>query len=75
VFFPKDLSHRFKVSNSDSARLLQLNTPGGFEMFHEDMGEPAITRTLPEPCAPDIEKLYQLADKYGFELLLKIPED
>lgn len=74
MFLPKELPHGFKVSNSGTARVLQLNTPGGFEMFHEDMGEPAITRTLPQPAEPDLDKLFQLAEKYGFDLILKKTE-
>lgn len=74
VFFPKDIPHRFKVSDTGSARLLQLNTPGGFERFHADMGEPTQTRTLPQPSAPDIEKLLKLAEQYGFEILPKATE-
>lgn len=75
IFFPRDLPHRFKVSDSKPSRMLQFNAPGGFEQFHADMGETAQTRSLPEPSAPDIEKLMQLADQYGFELILKIPEE
>ena len=69
VFFPKNMPHRFKVDENQPARVLQFNTPGGFERFHADMGEPALSNTLPEPSAPDIAKLQQLAGKYGFDLL------
>lgn len=69
VFFPRDMAHRFKVNEDAPARLLQFNAPAGFEQFHADMGEPAQTRTLPQPSAPDIAKLQQLAAQYGFELL------
>jgi mannose-6-phosphate isomerase-like protein (cupin superfamily) len=69
VFFPRDLAHRFRVADGGPARMLQLNTPGGFEQFHGDMGEPARARALPEPSAADIAKLQQLATRYGFELL------
>jgi len=71
VFLPRGLAHTFKVSDKQEARLLQFNTPGGFEQFHADMGEPAKTASLPEPSAPDIAKLQKLAAKYGFELLPK----
>lgn len=71
VFLPRDIPHTFKVSDKGQARLLQFNAPGGFERFHADMGEPAQTQTLPQPSAPDIAKLQQLAAKYGFELLPK----
>jgi hypothetical protein len=63
------MPHRFKVSEDQPARLLQFNVPGGFEMFHEDMGEPAKTHTLPQPTPPDIERLLRLSHQYGFEVL------
>lgn len=69
VFLPRGLAHSFKVNDAKSARLLQLNAPAGFEQFHVDMGEPAKTRTLPEPSAPDIAKLQRLAAQYGFDLV------
>jgi hypothetical protein len=49
--------------------------PGdNFIHFIEEMGEPATSRTLPQPAAPDMKRLAQLSAKYGSELLGPLPK-
>ena len=39
-----------------------------------EMGEPAMERTLPEPSAPNMDKLGGLAAKYRIDILGPLPE-
>ena len=74
VFLPRDIPHGFRVIGASTARFLVLTTPGGFEGFVMEMGEPASHLVLPEPSAPDMQKLGALAAKYRMEILGPLPE-
>lgn len=67
VFLPRGVPHTFVVSEPGPARLLQLTTPGGFERFAGEAGEPAAQPTLPPPATPDVPRLLGLMAKYGYE--------
>lgn len=73
VFLPRDVPHGLRVGASP-ARYLVLTTPGGFEGFVMEMGEPAPRRALPPAAPPDMAKLTALAAKYGIEILGPLPE-
>ena len=74
VFLPRDIPHGFRVLGNSPARYLILCTPGGFDGFVLELGEPASTLTLPTPSAPDMNKLMALAAKYGVEILGPLPD-
>ena len=74
MFLPRDIPHGFRVVGTSSARFLVLTTPGGFEGFVMEGGEPAPTLTLPTPSAPDMDKLIALAAKYRIEILGPLPD-
>jgi quercetin dioxygenase-like cupin family protein len=74
VFLPRDIPHGFRVVGTSPARFLILVTPGGFEGFVMDMGQPASALTLPVPSPPDMDKLIALAAKYRIEILGPLPE-
>ena len=74
VFLPRDIPHGFRVVGDSTARFLILTTPGGFEGFVTEMGEPAADLRLPEPSAPNMEKLGAIAAKYRIEILGPLPE-
>jgi quercetin dioxygenase-like cupin family protein len=74
VFLPRDIPHGFRVIGASTARFLILIAPGGFEGFATEMGEPASELRLPEPSAPNMEKLAALAAKYRLEILGPLPE-
>jgi len=74
VFLPRGIPHGFQVVGASTARFLILTTPGGFEGFVTEMGEPATALRLPEPTAPNMEKLAALAAKYRIEILGPLPE-
>lgn len=74
VFLPRNIPHGFRVVGTSPARFLLLITPGGFEEFVVEMGQPASTLTLPAPSAPDMDRLIKVAAKYRVEILGPLPE-
>jgi quercetin dioxygenase-like cupin family protein len=64
VFLPRGIPHGFSVLGDTSAKLLQVTSPADFEQFAAEAGEPAQTRTLPPPAAPDVPKLLAAMAKY-----------
>ncbi len=74
MFLPRDIPHGFRVVGPSPARCLILVTPGGFEGFVVEMGQPASTLTLPAPSAPDMDRLIKVAAKYRIEILGPLPE-
>lgn len=67
IFLPRGVAHAFRV-DAEGTRLLEINTPGGFENFHIEAGEPATERRLPDPQPPDIEKLVRVGADYGCQV-------
>ena len=74
VFLPRDVPHGFRVVGTSPARFLVVSTPGGFEGFVMEMGQPASSLTLPTPSAPDMDKMTALAAKYRIEILGPLPD-
>jgi quercetin dioxygenase-like cupin family protein len=68
VFLPRGVPHTFRV-DEDGTRLLEINTPGGFERFHIEAGEPATEMRLPEPAPPDVARLAAVAATHECELV------
>lgn len=69
VYLPRGVPHGFSVQPSEQpARLLQLTTPAGFELFAADVGRPAEAPGLPPPAAPDVENLLAAFRRYHLEL-------
>jgi hypothetical protein len=71
VFGPRNIPHGFKVTGTTPAQMLLLVTPGGFEQFVEDLGEPAGT----PPSPPDLTQLVAVAAGYGVDMLGPLPEE
>ena len=67
---PRGISHAFKNAGSVPARMLILVTPPGFENFLAEMAHPVPS--FDSPPVPvtraDIEKLLEVAPKYGIEI-------
>jgi mannose-6-phosphate isomerase-like protein (cupin superfamily) len=74
VFGPREVPHGFRIEGAAPARMLVLTTPGGFEGFVVDMSEPATELALPQPTAPNMQKLVALAARYNIEILGPLPE-
>jgi quercetin dioxygenase-like cupin family protein len=65
VAVPAGTAHRFDLV-SDSARVLHVYAPGGFEGFFRDLGQPGGLR----PRTPlDVERLVSVAASYGVEIV------
>lgn len=67
IFLPRGVAHAFRVEE-EGTRLLEVNTPGGFEGFHIAAGEPAAYDGLPEPSEPDIEALVRHSADYACQI-------
>lgn len=72
IFLPRGIPHGFRADTP--AKVLILTTPGGFDQFVVDGGEPARSLTLPEPKEPDFAALARLAGRYGIDILGPLPE-
>ena len=66
AFLPRNLPHGFEVVGGTPARFLILVTPGGFESFVAELGDPV-------PGPPDMEKVMATTPHYGIEILGALP--
>jgi len=66
IYLPKNIQHTFQVL-TETAEVLILLTPGGFENYFIDMSEPAKELIIPpKPSGPpDVQKIVETASKYG----------
>ena len=69
VLIPKGTAHAFKNVGTETARMLVVMTPAGFEGFLEEAGRPAGEGTAPPPGPEDIEKGIAAAPKHDIEIL------
>lgn len=69
AFLPRGVPHTFRVVSDTPARMLTLLTPGGGEEFFVEGGRPAEGSTLPERSRPDIDRLRQVAERFGSEFV------
>lgn len=71
VHGPREIPHGFKIVGDAPARMLIFCTPGGFENFVLELGQP-----LAEPPAPpDMPKLIAAAARAGIDILGPLPEE
>ena len=73
VHLPRGVPHAFKAG-ADGARLLEINTPGGFEDFHLEVGEEPTHDGMPEQRPPDVERMVRCSGDYGCTILGPPPE-
>jgi mannose-6-phosphate isomerase-like protein (cupin superfamily) len=69
VLLPVGLPHTFVVGADEPLRCLQITTPGGFESFAAEAGQPAVERRLPDPGPIDPAALGHAAAAHGLEIL------
>jgi len=74
IFFPRDISHWFRIEGDSPARLLQFNFPAGLENFFKEAGDKAENSQLPPAGPPNIEKMISIAPGYQLEILGRPPE-
>jgi quercetin dioxygenase-like cupin family protein len=70
LWAPREVPHAFCVESAQ-ARLLVVSTPGGFERFFFETGEPAAALTAPPatPQPPDIDALVAALAEYGVDVV------
>ncbi len=51
------------------ARGLQITSPAGFERFIDELGRPAEHLGLPDPSEPDVARLIEVSERYGYEIV------
>lgn len=76
VFVPAGVVHAFTNIGRGLARFIAITTPGGLhERLLGEIGEPALTRSLPPPptAPPDVERILRIGRKYGTEVLAPAP--
>jgi quercetin dioxygenase-like cupin family protein len=66
VLLPRGVPHAYLV-NEGPCRMLQVTSPAQFERFAEEVGRPAESATLPQPSAPDFEKIEAVGARLGIE--------
>ncbi len=74
AFIPTGVPHGFTV-RSETARFLDIRTPGGFEGFFRAVSDPASSATLPPEATPaDIERLVAAAPEWGMTIVGPPPQ-
>jgi len=71
AFVARGSAHTFRVL-TETARFLVIcsgKPTDNLEEFFVAMGEPARERALPEPTAPDLDRLVVLTEQMGIELV------
>jgi quercetin dioxygenase-like cupin family protein len=68
VWLPRGLPHTFQV-RSDTARVLCVSTPSGFERFVATLGEPTESRTMPEPEEIDPAHVAEVCAQFDIQVL------
>ena len=66
---PHGIPHTYRVESEDGARMLVTSSTAEFDRFVADVGEPAAELRLPDPAAPDIERLVAISAEHGIEIL------
>jgi quercetin dioxygenase-like cupin family protein len=73
VWLPRGLPHTFQV-RSETARVLTVSTPAGFERFVAALGSPAESPVLPEPGPIDPAHVAQVCAEHNIQVLGPPPE-
>ena len=70
LWIPPNTNHSLFVT-SQVGRGFVVITPGGFEKFFEDLGEPATVPTMPtHPTRmPSLEEFIEVGSRYGWEFV------
>jgi quercetin dioxygenase-like cupin family protein len=67
---PRTVPHAFCIE-SETAKLLVISTPGGFDRFFLDTGTAAAAPTLPPPATnpPDLDAIVAAAREHGVDII------
>lgn len=64
-------TENFAPAGSEPLRVLVVYTPGGIDGFFREIGEPALSYTMPPPSdtPPDMPAIMAAAERYGMRML------
>lgn len=68
VHAPKGTLHTFKNVGTSPSRVLAVITPGGFEGFFLEAGEPATEGSSAPEGEPDVGRIVEIGRRYGLEI-------
>ena len=68
VHVPSGTLHTFKNVGTSPSRVLAAFTPGGFEKFFLEAGEPATEGSSAPEGEPDVGRIVEIGQKYGLEI-------
>ncbi len=68
VHVPRGTLHTFKNVGTSPSRLLGVLTPGGFERFFLEAGEPATEGSSAPEGEPDVGRIVEIGRRYGLEI-------
>ena len=69
AFLPRGIAHTFRVVGDAPVRMLTIGVPGGLENFFRDAGDPAEGDGLPPAGPIDIDRVRQVSQRYGAEIV------
>ena|SRR5579875_2216397 len=69
TFLPRGIPHTFAVEGSSPARILSVCSPGGFEQYFVEAGQPAVGSELPPAAPVDVALLTRVGRNYNVEIL------
>ncbi len=68
VHIPRGTLHTFKNVGTSPSRVLAVLTPGGFERFFLEAGEPATEGSSAPEGPPDVGRIVEIGRRYGLEI-------
>ena len=68
VHIPRGTLHTFKNAGTSPSRVLGVLTPGGFEGFFLEAGEPATEGSPAPEGEPDVGRIVEIGRRYGLEI-------
>ena len=68
AYVPKGTLHTFKNIGTSPSRVVAIISPGGFEKFFLEAGEPATEGSSAPEGEPEVERIVEIGQKYGLEI-------
>jgi mannose-6-phosphate isomerase-like protein (cupin superfamily) len=68
AYVPKGTLHTFKNVGTSPSRVVAIISPGGFEKFFVEAGDPATEGSSSPEGEPDVGRIVEIGQKYGLEI-------
>ena len=68
AYVPKGTLHTFKNIGTSPSRVVAIISPGGFEKFFVEAGEPATEGSSAPEGEPEVGRIVKIGQKYGLEI-------